>query len=162
MTPFIFKVLLRFREYTIALVGDIEKAFLSMEIDPSDREYLCFLWIDNITEDQPKNAMFCFSRVVFGMTYSPFVLNAVLHHHIEWFKTIDPEFACKLVKVFYVDDLVLVCRTPFEAIDLFEKAKDRMQQGGFRLSKWKSNDAMVLSKINERESLNEEEKGEKV
>ena len=45
-------------------------------------------------------------------------------------------------------------------IELFEKAKDRMQQGGFRLRKWKSNDLTVLSKIKERESLNEEEKGE--
>ena len=160
MTPLIFKLLLRFRECNIALVGDIEKAFLNIEIDPSDRDYLRFLWVDSITEDQPTIAIFRFNRVVFGVNSSPFILNAVLRHHIERFKEVDPEFARKLVEGFYVDDLVTGCRSPIEAIELYEKAKDRMQHEGFRLRKWKSNDPMVLSKIKERESLNEEEKGE--
>ena len=43
MTPLIFELLLRFKEYNIAFVGDIAKACLNIEIDPSDRDYLRFL-----------------------------------------------------------------------------------------------------------------------
>ena len=37
LTPTIFKILLRFRERKIALVGDIEKAFLNVRIREEDR-----------------------------------------------------------------------------------------------------------------------------
>ena len=54
MTPLIFDLLLRFREYKVALIGDIEKAFLNIEIDENDRDYLRFLWVDSISVDEPK------------------------------------------------------------------------------------------------------------
>ncbi|XP_065065262.1 uncharacterized protein LOC135691349 isoform X2 [Rhopilema esculentum] len=40
LTPLIFDILLRFRENKVALVGDIEKAFLSIEVDAADRDFL--------------------------------------------------------------------------------------------------------------------------
>ena len=36
LTPLILNMLIRYREKPIVLVGDIEKAFLNIEIDPSD------------------------------------------------------------------------------------------------------------------------------
>ena len=43
LTPMLFDILIRFREHNVALVGDIEKAFLNVEIDPADRDSLRFL-----------------------------------------------------------------------------------------------------------------------
>ena len=43
LTSFIFDVLLRFKCNKVALVGDIEKAFLNIEIDAKDRDCLRFL-----------------------------------------------------------------------------------------------------------------------
>ena len=160
MTPLIFELLLRFREYHVALIGDIEKAFLNIAIDPSDRDYLRFHWVDNVSEEQPRIVIYRFNRVVFGVNSSPFILNAVFRHHIETFKEADPEFVSKLVEGFYVDDLVTGCRTPHQAIELYEKAKVRMQEGGFRLRKWKSNDPVVLNKINQVEGPIEAKEGD--
>ena len=42
LTPFLFDILLRFRENRIVLLGDIEKAFLNIDIDPKDRAALDF------------------------------------------------------------------------------------------------------------------------
>ena len=42
----IVAVELRFRTRKIALIGDISKMFLQIEVDPEDRKYLRFLWRD--------------------------------------------------------------------------------------------------------------------
>ena len=70
LTPTIFKILLRFRERKIALVGDIEKAFLNIRVQEQDRNALRFL------------LLYRFCRVVFGVNSSPFLLNATVRHHI--------------------------------------------------------------------------------
>ena len=48
LTPMIFNVLLRFREKRIALVGDVEKAFLNVGVAEEDRDVLRFLWVDSL------------------------------------------------------------------------------------------------------------------
>ena len=53
LTPTIFNVLLRFRKRRIALVGDIEKAFLNVGVSEEDRDVLRFLWVDSLEEENP-------------------------------------------------------------------------------------------------------------
>ena len=104
LTPLLFDILVRFRENRIAIVGD--KAFLNIEVDPSDRDVLRFLWVDDIYSDNPSIVEYRYKLVVFGVRSSPFLLNAVLRHHINSFKDVDPVFVSKLCQNFYVDDLV--------------------------------------------------------
>ncbi len=54
LSPLIFDILLRFRVHSTALTGDIEKAFLNISVDPDDRDFLRFLWVDNPTSKNPK------------------------------------------------------------------------------------------------------------
>jgi hypothetical protein len=63
----IVDILLRFRCHPTALVGDIEKAFLMIAIAKEDRDVLRFLWVDDITKDNPKIMIYRFTRVVFGV-----------------------------------------------------------------------------------------------
>jgi hypothetical protein len=42
LNPLLFDVLLRFRMHRVALIADIEKAFLNIEVDPEDRDCLSF------------------------------------------------------------------------------------------------------------------------
>ena len=151
LTPLIFDVLLRFRENRIALVGDIEKAFLNIEIHPIDRDCLRFLWFKDCNSEDSEIIVFRFRRLCFGLNSSPFLLNAVLRHHIEAYKASDPEFSSKLIESFYVDDLVSGCRNADEAFTLYQKASERMKEGGFRLRKWKTNDATLAEKIEKSE-----------
>ena len=51
LAPLIFDILLRFRQYRVPLIGDIEKAFLNIEINASDRDCLRFLWVNSIESD---------------------------------------------------------------------------------------------------------------
>ena len=45
LIPKLFDILIHFRWHSVALTADIEKAFLMVEIAPSDRDMLCFLWV---------------------------------------------------------------------------------------------------------------------
>ena len=147
LDPLLFHILLRFREKRTALVGDIEKAFLSIEVNEADRNLLRFLWLENPKDPNSKIIMYRFCRVVFGLNASPFLLNATLRHHISKYNSIDLEFVRKLLDSFYVDDLVTGEDDSNEAYELFGKARERMANAGFRLRKRLTNDKDLRDKI---------------
>ena len=147
LTPMLFDILLRFRENRIVLVGDIEKAFLNIEVDKEDRDYLRFLWMRDISNSNSEVVVYRFCRVVFGLNSSPFLLNATLRHHIESYSDSDPEFVRKMLDSFYVDDLVTGGRTLRDVNELYEKANSRMKSGGFTLRKWLTNDVELRKRL---------------
>ena len=152
LNPLMFDILIRFRENPVVLISDIEKAFLNIEVHNEDRDCLRFLWVKDTHAANLEVITYRFKRVVFGVNSSPFLLNAVLRHHLEKYKEIDPQFVDCLTKSFFVDDLVTSCRSSEEAYLLYEKAKSRMMEGGFKLRKWKTNVDELSVKILERES----------
>ena len=160
LTPLLFNILLRFRHNKVCLIGDIEKAFLNIGINEVDRDCLRFLWVSDTKADKPDVQVYRYNTAVFGVRSSPFLLNAVLRHHIESFKNVDPEFVFKLSESFYVDDLVTGCETTEETFCLYEKARDRLKLAAFSLRKWKSNDQELMARINaeERKIQGENEK----
>ena len=155
LNPLLYNILLRFRENRIALVGDIEKAFLNVEVDEADRDCLRFLWVSNVEGGNFETLVYRFCRVVFGLNASPFLLNATLRHHVSKFIKEDPEFVQKVPDSFYVDDFVSGESDTEKTFDLFEKTKSRMGQGGFKLRKWVTNSKELKRKID----LHEEDKG---
>lgn len=56
-----------------------------------------------------------------------------------------------MLEGFYVDDLVSGGNTSEDVFELYNKAKSRMESGGFRLRKWKTNDPTLRQKIWESE-----------
>ena len=138
LNPLLFDILVRFRENKVALVGDIEKAFLNIEVNPGDRDCLRFLWLDDYKKENPEI-----------LNASPFLLNATIRHHLNRFVSTDPCFVRKMLEGFYVDDLVSGGNTSKNAFELYSKALSRMASGGFRLRKWKTNDPTLRQKIHE-------------
>ena len=92
----ILDLILRFRLHKIAIIGDIEKAFLMISVAPEDRDALRFLWVDDTSVGFPQIVEFRFARVVFG----------ALKYHVETFKTVDPIFVDKFSRSIYADDFV--------------------------------------------------------
>ena len=70
--------LIRFRYHKIALLADVEKAFFMISVSPCDQDVLRFLWLDDILKNNPRTITYRFCRVVFGVTWSPFLLNATI------------------------------------------------------------------------------------
>lgn len=65
-----------------------------------------------------------FARVAFGVSSSPFLLNATLKHHIEGFAESYPRLVETLLRSFYVDDVICGAADEDEAYQLYAQAKD--------------------------------------
>ena len=100
----IFDVMARFRAHKVAFTADIEKALLYVAIMPEHRDYLRFLCVNDILTDNPLLVIMRFTRVVFGVNSSPFLLHGTLCHHLNSYIDKDPEFVEEVVRSLYVDD----------------------------------------------------------
>ena len=96
LTPKIMDVLIRFRWYQVALAADIEKSFLMVSVAAHERDCLRFLWFEDILAGNLKMVIKRFTRAVFGVISSPFLLNGTLESHIESYLSEDPEFVKKI------------------------------------------------------------------
>ena len=102
LIPDLVSVLLRFRQWPIAIVGDIRKAFLQVAVAEGDCDSLRFL----LRLSPDKISHMRFRRVPFGLCASPFLLNATLRVHLEKAGSVE---ALKVLSNLYVDDLVTGC-----------------------------------------------------
>ena len=82
LLPSVYGILLQFRSGKIGLVSDIKQAFLNIAIAEEHRDLLRFLWYENFDADDPEVIILRFTRVVFGLTSSPFLLNGTISSHV--------------------------------------------------------------------------------
>src|SRR5699024_4935621 len=95
-----FKVFLEFRIGPSAVVADIEKAYLMIQIAAEDRDALRYFWID----ENGNPTIYRMKVVPFGTSASPFLLFAVMKRHFDLHRE---EFADVIPMIefnFYVDD----------------------------------------------------------
>ena len=149
----IFDILIRFCSYRVALTADIEKAFLMIAIEERDRDALRFLWLASITEAHPKTIALRFTRVVFGVSSSPFLLNATIRHHLEGFTSTHPTLVSCLLRSLYVDNLVCGANHDEEAYELFKSSKKILKEGSFNLRKFTTNSQQLQNKIDDVEGM---------
>ena len=139
-------LLLKFRTNKIAMVADIEKAFLQIALQENDRDVTRFLWLKDlskpVTEDNLQ--VYRFSRVPFGIISSPFLLGGSVQHHL---KSIGTETASKVSKELYVDNLISGEDTPIKAIQLYNKSKYMFKDISMNLREWASNSPEVMQNI---------------
>ncbi len=133
LTPLIFDILLRFRAHKVALTADIEKAFLNIAVSEDHRDFLRFLWVDDIHSKDPQFVIRRFARVVFGVNSSPFLLNATIRHHMNSYRTVDPSFVEEVLRSLNVDDLASSKPDGNSTYEFYEKLSTRFREGGFNM-----------------------------
>ena len=115
----IFELLVRFRSYRVALIADLEKTFLMVAVDEADRDVLRFIWVDDAFKDSPDLRIYRFTRVVFGVSASPFLLNATIQMHLERYLDTNKDMVHRLLHSTYVDDIISGGQTEEEAFNLY-------------------------------------------
>ena len=149
---YIFDIILRFRVHNVALAGDIEKAFSMISIAEEDRDALRFLWVNDPFKKFPE-IILRFKRVIFGVSASPFLLNATIEHHISKYRSADPQFVSQFLRSIYVDDVTYGSSDVNKTYDLYCWSKKKLAEGGFHLRKFVTNSTVLRSLINEQEML---------
>lgn len=130
-------LLLRFRFGKTAIAADIEKAFLTIKVDPSDRDALRFWWINENNEP----IAYRFTSVPFGTSASPFLLYAVMEKHLSNNLEKYPFTVSLIRNNFYVDDLLLAVENL--SIEQVEQLKQEtvtiFSSASMNVRKWRSN-----------------------
>ena len=145
-------ILMRFRVNKLAVTADIEKAFLMVGIAKEDRDVLRFLWVDDVNSNHPNTLTYRFTRVVFGVSSSPFLLNATIHHHMDQYAADDPQHVEQLIKSLYVDDVAGGDTDEEAAYTFYVKSKVRLAEAGFNLRKFASNSEQLMARAHGDES----------
>ncbi|GBM48005.1 hypothetical protein AVEN_34341-1 [Araneus ventricosus] len=107
-----------------------------------DRDVLRFLWWENTGCSEIRIYRHC--RVVFGVSSSPFLLNATISYHLEREK-FQTESLRKTIghlkEGFYADNLVTSVNDATELEQLKSQSIEIMKEGAFELRCWASNDS---------------------
>lgn len=147
MTNNLQAVLLNFRKESVALISDVEAMFHQVRVPVEDRDVLRFLWWPGgDLEQTPRVYRMC--AHLFGGTWSPSACSFALKKTADDHKDEFPDEVVQTVKQnFYVDDCLVSVATESEAVKLAEDLRCLLAKGGFRLSKWLSNNPNVLDSI---------------
>ena len=128
------------------MTADSQSAFLQISINENDRDYLRFLWFNDVFADKSIIVRNPFARVVFGVISLPFLLNAVIHKHAEEYE-FDTEFVQKVLESIYMDDFAGGTNTIEKTFELFKKLKLRFLEGLFNLQKLRTSDSNLHEQI---------------
>ena len=87
-----------------------------------------------------------FARLVFGLLFSPFILNVTSRNQLARYENIDPEFVAAVVRALYIDDFASGENSVMKCFELYHKLKLRFREGGFNMSKWASEELTEMIK----------------
>jgi len=138
-------VLLRFRKQTVAVVCDIAEMYLRIQLSEKDRRFVRILW-RNLNVKQPPD-VYEFTRVVFGLTSSPFLAQFVTQRHAKMNCNDYPRAAETILKSTYMDDSMDSVATEEEGIHLYEELSYLWKMANMHARKWSSNSKALMQKI---------------
>ena len=88
-----------------------------------------------------------FTRVVFGVSFSPFLLNATLRHHLDKYESSHPDPIKQLRQSLYVDDLACGAPDEEQAYVMLVSAKKILRNAGFNLRKFHSSSGALQARV---------------
>ena len=151
MLPDLCGLLLRFRLPPIAIVGDIEKAFLSVGLQAPDRDATRFLWLKDTSNTNLENniQVYRFCRIPFGVIS---LLLATIKYHLQ--QNTGP-IAKLLQRDIYVDNVITGVNSLEEAKELYTEAKGLFNSASMNLREWASNSQLFMAFVPHQDRVGE-------
>ena len=147
LTNGLLGIIICFRQEPVAMVADVEGMFNQVQVAPNDCDALRFLWWPN--DDLSKEPVDYQMLVhLFGATSSPSCASFCLKKTASDNKgEFDEETITTVDRNFYVDDCLKSVPTTDKAARLSGQLRELLSRGGFRLTKWLSNDRNVIATV---------------
>lgn len=140
------KVLHQFRQFPVAVTGDIMEMFHQIIIRNPDCQSQRFLYREHDT-DPPQ--VYVMNVATFGASCSPASAQYIKNRNAQEFADQYPRAAAAIIHKHYVDDYLDSFETISEAIDVINEVKLVHSKGGFTLRRFLSNELKVLQSIGE-------------
>ncbi|EPB76641.1 Pao retrotransposon peptidase [Ancylostoma ceylanicum] len=146
--PSLYGILLRFRIGRIAIIADVEKAFLQVRLQEVDRDATRCLWLKNHNSPPTVDNIqtFRFTRVTFGIKSSPFLLAGTTYYHLDN-NTKETSMAQEIKENLYVDNLILTTDTLEGAVNIYDKSKKMFQEIHMNLREFTSNSTLLTEEL---------------
>ncbi|XP_026112361.1 uncharacterized protein LOC113091129 [Carassius auratus] len=138
-------VLLRFRQYAVAISGDIRGMFHQVRLLPEDRPLLRFIWRNMPRKDPPD--IYEWQVLPFGTTCSPCCATFALQMHVRCQQFGNEEVLQSIERSFYVDNCLQSLPTAEEAKRLIDKMRPLLASGGFEIRQWATNIPSVVQHL---------------
>ncbi|XP_058447516.1 uncharacterized protein LOC131427935 [Malaya genurostris] len=138
-------VLHRFREFRIAITGDIREMFLQVMMNENDQQCLRFLWRNGESDRAPD--VYALKVMAFGATCSPSSAQFVKNQNAQRFIDRFPRAVEAIMEEHYVDDMLSSVETEDEAIKLAKDVQLIHAEAGFEIRNWLSNSNRVLQEL---------------
>ena len=123
----LWSVLIRNRFHPVALAGDLKQSFLQVRIREETRDVMRFHWLKDLETKQVE--ILRFTRALFGLSTSPFLLGGVIDQHLQNLQHIFPNEVEEIRRGLYVDDLI----NGGETVSVhFQRRKIRAAQMAFK------------------------------
>ncbi|XP_063827848.1 uncharacterized protein LOC135077235 [Ostrinia nubilalis] len=142
----LFTLLLRFRQFEIAVTADVQQMYLRILLADDDRKYQKILYRFN--EDELVR-IFQFNSVAFGLRSSPYLAMRTIRQLALEEQDRFPRAAEVATHEMYMDDLTSSVPTANDAIQLAHDLIAMFKSGGFDLIKWASNSPELLAHLPE-------------
>uniref|UniRef100_A0A7I4Y532 Integrase catalytic domain-containing protein n=1 Tax=Haemonchus contortus TaxID=6289 RepID=A0A7I4Y532_HAECO len=152
LLPDLVSILLRFRTHNIAMISDVEKAFLQVRLQEIDRDATRCLWVRNVSlPPDPDNIVtYRFTRVTFGLNTSPFLLGATIAFHLDHMSS-NMNSAREIKENLYVDNLIIGARSSEETLDKYYISKEIFKGLNMNLREFLSNDGVFNNTIDSKD-----------
>ena len=148
LTNLLLGVLIRFRQDKVAFMGDIGSMFYQVRVAEKHCSFLRFLWWEDDLEKPPVDYEILVH--IFGGTSSPACSTyALKRSFIDYEVKNNKEVEENLKKSFYVDDLLQSVHNMEKAKVLVKEAIEICAEGGFKLTKFTSNNMELLESVPE-------------
>jgi hypothetical protein len=128
-------ILVRFRLRPIGLTCDVEKAFLQVGLQESERDVCRFAWLKNPTRPPSDDNLLLlrFRRIPFGLVSSPFLLDATIKHHLLQSNT---KCGSVINRSIYVDNVLLSVTSVDDAVTFFKDSREVFDGISMNLREW--------------------------
>jgi hypothetical protein len=138
--------LIRFRLHDIAIVADIEKAFLQIGLKETDRDVTRFLWLKDTNKLTTENnvQIYRFARILFGIISSPFLLTATIEHHL---RHDGSDTALHIMNNIYIDNIITGVSTEREAVKFYAETKQLFAKASMNVREWSSNSKEFIRQL---------------
>ncbi|XP_055632506.1 uncharacterized protein LOC129772981 [Toxorhynchites rutilus septentrionalis] len=143
----LLSILIHFREFKVAVCGDIREMYLQVLVMEGDQQCLRFLWKD-LDEDE-EVSVYILLVMPFGVCCSPSIAQYVKNTNAKRFEQDYPNAVHAIINKHYVDDMLVSVETEEEAIILAKNVKRIHKAGGFEMRNWLSNSPKVVTALHE-------------
>lgn len=142
-------IILRFRLHSVAMTADVAQMYRQVELLEEHRKFQLIFWR---SPHSSHPAIYQLNTVTYGLKHSAHTAVRTLQQCADDAREKYPKAAAVAKIDYYMDDLATGADDADEAIDLYNQMTNMMEEGGFPLRKWVSNDWNVMQAIGDDEN----------